>query len=144
MAHRSPGESIGYRLLCVEDDKDTCEALAYLLRMSGYEVTTAASVADGLRLTRELTFDLIILDNWFIESSGVDLCRRIREFDTKTPILFYSAAAFESDIEEGLRAGAQAYIVKPHFEEFQRAITQIVKAQPKARTIAKLNEKPVN
>src|SRR5258708_2544741 len=141
MMHRSPGESGGYRLLCVEDDKDTCEALAYLLRMSGYDVTTAGPIAEGLRLTREMTFDLIILDNWFTESSGVDLCRRIREFDSQTPILFYSAAAFESDIEQGLKAGAQAYIVKPHFDEFQRAIARLVKAQPKTRTPRMISEK---
>ena len=127
MTDYSPGESVRCRFLCVEDDKDNCEALAYILRLSGYEVTTADTVAEGLRLAREQTFDLIILDNRFKSSSGVELCRRIREFDSHTPILFYSAAAFETDIQQGLSAGAQAYIVKPHFEEFKRAIAQFVK-----------------
>ena|ERR1044071_1203474 len=128
MIDQSPDQLAGYRLLCVEDDKDNREALAYLLRLSGYEVTIAGTVADGLRLSREQAFDLIILDNWFKDSSGVDLCRRIREFNSHTPILFYSAAAYETDIQQGLNAGAQAYIIKPHFEEFKRAIAQIVKA----------------
>ena len=127
MIDRKQGESSGYRLLCVEDDKDNCEALAYILRLAGYEVTIANTVAEGLRLTREKAFDLIILDNWFQEGSGVELCRQIRAFDARTPILFYSAAAYESDIQQGLKAGAQAYIIKPHFDEFQRAIAQIVK-----------------
>lgn len=115
------------RLLCVEDDKDTCEALAHLLRMSGYEVTIASTVMDGLRLARVEPFDLIILDNWFKDSSGIELCRRIRELDPHTPIMFYSAAAYESDIQQGLSAGAQAYVVKPHFEEFKRTVAQLVK-----------------
>jgi DNA-binding response OmpR family regulator len=115
------------RLLCVEDDTDTCEALAQLLRMSGYEVTTAGTVVDGLRLAREAAFDLIILDNWFKDSSGIELCRQIRARDPHTPILFYSAAAYETDIQQGLSAGAQAYVVKPHFEEFKRVVSQLVK-----------------
>jgi response regulator of citrate/malate metabolism len=41
------------------------------------------------------------------------LCRLIREFDRRTLILFYSAAAYQRDIQEALRSGAQAYLVKP-------------------------------
>jgi DNA-binding response OmpR family regulator len=80
-----------------------------------------------LRIARQGGFDLYILDNWLPDNSGVELCRAIREFDAHTPILFYSAAAYAKDIQEGLRAGAQAYLVKPIIpEEFRLAVAQLI------------------
>lgn len=119
------------KILCVEDDEDSCQALAEVLRYSAYNVTTATTVAEGLCLARERRFDLVILDNWFKESSGVALCRLIREFDREVPIVFYSAAAYETDVRAGLEAGAQAYVVKPDFEEFNRTITEILSLRKK-------------
>src|SRR5262249_46363983 len=90
-----------------------------------YNVMFARDVEEGLRLARQLRFDLYILDNWLPDGSGVGLCRLIREFDPQTPILFYSAAAYLRDKQEALRAGAQAYFVKPiNFAEFKRAVAQ--------------------
>jgi DNA-binding response OmpR family regulator len=54
-----------------------------------------------------------MIDNWLAEGSGVMLCRYVRVFDQDTPILFHSAAAYESDIREALEAGAQEYVTKP-------------------------------
>jgi Response regulator containing CheY-like receiver, AAA-type ATPase, and DNA-binding domains len=46
--------------------------------------------------------------------SGVDLLTKwIREFDQTTPILFYSGAAYDSDLRQALNAGASGYLVKP-------------------------------
>jgi len=45
--------------------------------------------------------------------SGVDLCKKIREFDPLTAVLFYSGAAYESDKQQAFTAGAQGYLVKP-------------------------------
>lgn len=53
------------------------------------------------------------MDSWLPDGSGLDLCKRIREFDQGTPIVFYSAAAYEADRESALQCGAQAYLVKP-------------------------------
>lgn len=128
MKRKAPSE---VRVLLVEDDRDSSEALASFLASLGYEVITAATVAEGFRRARENKFNLIILDNWFKESSGIELCKRIRQLDSDTPILFYSAAAYDKDIQEGLRAGAQYYVIKPHFEEFQNALTKILNPEKK-------------
>jgi DNA-binding response OmpR family regulator len=98
-------------ILLVEDMDDDREIVQIQLRE--YKITHAHDFDEGLRMARQGYFDLYMLDNWLPGGSGIRLCRRIREFDPHTPILFYSAAAYERDIEEALRAGAQAYLVKP-------------------------------
>ena len=113
-------------ILLVEDDQDSCEALAELLGQQGHKAVTAYTVDEGLQLSRSGGFDLLILDNWFRVGSGIQLCRQIRMFDPETPILFYSAAAYETDIREGLDAGANEYIVKPDFEQFQQAVNRLL------------------
>ncbi|HET8670389.1 MAG TPA: response regulator, partial [Candidatus Saccharimonadales bacterium] len=55
------------RVLCVEDDPDSCEMMGLLLDVHGYDVTTAISVEDALGLARRGGFDLYVLDNWLAE-----------------------------------------------------------------------------
>ena len=74
---------------------------------------TGSTIETGLALARSQDFDLYVLDSWLPDGSGLDLCRRIREFDKVTPILFYSAAAYESDKDLAIGSGAQAYLIKP-------------------------------
>lgn len=105
------------RILCVDDDEDTCFMLTHLLEQENYEVTTLKSVSEALELAQNECFNLYIFDEWFPREAGLGLCRKVREFDPHTPIIFYSGAAFESDKEEALYAGAQAFIAKPYVEE---------------------------
>jgi DNA-binding response OmpR family regulator len=101
------------RVLCADDDPDTCEMMTILLGESGYDVTVAQTAADGLMLARDCAFDLIILDWHFKDGSGIELCQMIRNFDPKTPILFYSGAVYSQEVEKALKVGAQGYMVKP-------------------------------
>ena len=117
-------------ILCVEDDADSREMLTLLLRSEGHEVIAATSIADGLDLACRESFDLMILDNWVEGGSGVELCKAIRCFDTQTPILFLSAAAFDSDIKKGIEAGAQAYLIKPlDFQILEKTAERICHVQ---------------
>ena len=100
-------------ILCADDHEDICIMMSALLAMYGYEVTTAASITEALPLTKKGGFDLLILDGWYGDGLGVDLCRQIRTFDSQTPILFLSGLVYESDIAKGMQAGAQAYLAKP-------------------------------
>ena len=100
-------------ILYIEDHADTRELVELVLRLRNYEVTTSESIAAAVKLAFENKFDLYLLDSWLPDGSGLDLCRKIREFDTRTPILFYSAAAYEVDRELALKCGAQAYLTKP-------------------------------
>jgi CheY-like chemotaxis protein len=101
------------RILCTEDDLDTRDLLRMLLEVEGFEVVCAENSTQAMSLAMAEKFDLYLLDNWMPDMAGDDLCRNLREFDPKTPILFYSGAAFESDKARAMAAGAQGYIVKP-------------------------------
>ena len=114
-------------ILCADDHQDTRDMMAALLDMCGYEVTTAGSLAEVLPLTESGGFDLLLLDGWYSDGLGVDLCKRIRHFDKRTPILFLSGLAFPSDIDKGMAAGAQAYLPKPfEFDVLEQTIEQFI------------------
>ena len=101
------------RVLYIEDHDDTRELVTLVLEQRSFAVVTGSTIESGVRLACSQDFDLYLLDSWLPDGSGLDLCRQIREFDQDTPILFYSAAAFEIDRQEAISSGAQAYLIKP-------------------------------
>jgi DNA-binding response OmpR family regulator len=111
-------------VLCIEDDEDSRNLLAYILENEGFRVESCASSEKGLKLAKESKFSAIVLDHRLAEISGVEICRQIRIYDKQTPIIFYTASAFAKDREEGLAAGANDYLVKP--TDFER-ITKTIK-----------------
>ena len=118
------------RILFIEDHEDAWDIVD--LALEECKLTFARNFDDGLRLARQGYFDLYILDNWLPDGSGIGLCRAIRQFDPHTPIVFYSAAAYERDIQEALRSGAQGYLVKPvKTDDLEQAVTKLT--SPKAR-----------
>ncbi|HKP70569.1 MAG TPA: response regulator [Pyrinomonadaceae bacterium] len=103
------------RILCVEDNRDSREMIATLLREtnSDYEVTAVETAAEALELNSRTAFDLYILDIWLPGMDGVDLCRRLRERGVKQPIMFFSAMGVQSkDKDYMLAAGADEFLVK--------------------------------
>ena len=104
---------ISPNVLFVEDDPDTRELMSFILKSEDYQVVLAANYDEALLLARVLRFDLFIMDNWMPGGSGIELCRKLREFNETTPIIFYSGAAYECDKREAFESGAQAYLTKP-------------------------------
>jgi len=102
-----------YRILCTEDDADTRDLVVVLLSTHNCEVVTSATLTESIDLARTQHFDLYLLDNWLPVSSGIELCKKLRKFDSKTPILFYSGAAYDKDKMEAEQCGAQGYLTKP-------------------------------
>jgi len=101
------------RILCTDDDADTRELIIYILTRQGYEMTCTDNANEAIALVQKERFDLLLIDTWLPGISGPEFTRRLREFDVKTPVLFYSAAAYDSDKENARSAGAQGYLVKP-------------------------------
>jgi len=101
------------RILCADDNPDTRDLVFAMLQAGGHDVICVETCAEALDLLKRERFDLVVLDNWMPETTGTELTRLIREFDKTTPILFYSAAAYEHDKRAALDAGAQSYLTKP-------------------------------
>lgn len=115
-----------FRVLCVDDDPDACAMLSELLKLSRIECRCAGSAAEARRMMRVERFDLYLLDAWLPDLDGFEFCRQIRTIDSSTPILFYSGAAYDSDKQKGIAAGANAYVVKPHVEDLVETMSQLV------------------
>lgn len=101
------------RVLCVEDEEDTCSLISALLGLINCEAVSAQTFDEARQKIHGELFDLYLLDNWLPGGTGIQLCREIREGDTTTPIVFYSGAAYDSDRQEAMAAGVQAYLIKP-------------------------------
>lgn len=101
------------RILCTEDDADTRDLIDYVLTEYGFEVICTQSTDQAIELARTYAFDLYLVDNWMPGLSGTALTEKLRQFDIKTPVLFYSGAAYEADKEAARLSGAQGYLVKP-------------------------------
>jgi DNA-binding response OmpR family regulator len=109
--------SVKPRILFVDDDADTREIVRLLLTADGFDVICVDDPNRAVDLIEQQKFDVLLMDNWMSPTSGVELCRRLREFDRHLPIVFYSAAAYETDKVEAKEAGAFAYITKPALHE---------------------------
>src|SRR3954468_11390493 len=101
------------QILFVEDTSDTRDLVEFSLQGEGFAVTSAQTADEGLSLARTHEFALILLDIGLPDKDGLELCRDIRRFDQKTPILFYTAFAELLDTEEATKAGAQGCLRKP-------------------------------
>ncbi len=114
---RLPSEPAGHVpvLLVADDDEDILTLVQLRLARSGFEVLVARDGEQALALALERQPDLAVLDWMMPKASGLDVLRRLRanEGTAAMPVVLLTARAAGTDIEEGLAAGANDYIVKP-------------------------------
>jgi two-component system alkaline phosphatase synthesis response regulator PhoP len=101
------------RILLVEDAPDVQLIVADLLRGHGHEVVVSSDGSEGLRVAGEQHFDLMILDVMLPGIGGFELCRAVRQRGFDGGILMLTARAQVDDRVEGLRTGADDYLIKP-------------------------------
>ena len=115
------------RVLYCEDDVDTRDLMRFVFEAEGFEVICPEDPADCLRLAKGQRFDVYLLDNIMPHLKGTGLCEQIREFDSCTPVVFFSGATYKEDKDNAFAAGAQAYITKPApMHEVVRVILNVV------------------
>jgi two-component system response regulator MprA len=100
------------KVLTIDDDPAMTELLILLLRTRGFEVHTANSGEDGIKMVRELNPDVLILDLMMSGVDGWEVCSKVRKFST-TPILILSALDTPGMVASALDAGADDYLIKP-------------------------------
>ena len=115
-----------YRILVVDDEEDLCEILKFNLENEGYEIDTANSAEEALKMDIS-SYDLLLLDVMMGEISGFKMANLLKK-DRKTahiPIIFITAKDTENDTITGFNLGADDYISKPFS---LREVTARVKA----------------
>jgi two-component system, OmpR family, phosphate regulon response regulator PhoB len=102
-------------ILVVEDEAAISTLLAYNLQKEGYRVVEAVDGEEALLIVEEQTPDLILLDWMLPQTSGIEVCRRLRvKPETRNiPIIMLTARGEEGDRIRGLDIGADDYVTKP-------------------------------
>jgi two-component system response regulator RegX3 len=101
------------RVLVVEDEESYSDALAYMLRKEGFEVSLAATGPEALTEFDRTGADIVLLDLMLPGLSGTEVCRQIRT-SSNVPVIMVSAKDAEVDKVVGLELGADDYVTKPY------------------------------
>ncbi len=101
-----------YHLLVVDDEEKIRGLIRKYAEFEGHRVTEAADGMEAVRLCRENTYDIIILDIMMPELDGFSACREIRK-TCDTPVIMLSARGEEYDRIHGFELGVDDYVVKP-------------------------------
>ena len=104
-----------YKILVVDDEEDLCEILKFNLEIEGYNVDTAYSAEEALKMNLK-EYHLLMLDVMMGEISGFQMAKKVRENKelNMIPIMFLTAKDTENDMVYGLNIGADDYISKPY------------------------------
>jgi two-component system alkaline phosphatase synthesis response regulator PhoP len=102
----------GKKVLVVDDDVKTVELVKLYLKRDGYQVLTAYDGVEALRLARESSPDLIVLDLMLPDIDGLEICRILRH-ESDVPIIMLTARTTDQDKLTGLGLGADDYVTKP-------------------------------
>ncbi|MEC4675934.1 MAG: sigma-54 dependent transcriptional regulator [Nitrospirota bacterium] len=106
-----------YKILVVDDERDICLALEFLLSREGYKVTTAYSGRDALKKIESGDFDLVISDLKMEEIDGMQVLERALEMNPNLIVIIMTAFASVESAVEAMKKGASDYIVKPFINE---------------------------
>lgn len=101
------------RILTVDDEPSLIELLSIAIRYEGWEVFTAQTGTDAVRVARETNPDAIVLDMMLPDFDGMEVMRRIRQENPDVPVIFLTARDGVSDRIAGLTAGGDDYVTKP-------------------------------
>lgn len=103
------------RILIAEDERDIRDLIAFSLRYGGFEVVEAANGQEAVDRAVEVKPDLILMDVRMPKMTGYEACKKLKAIDgmKHIPVIFLSAKGQEAEIQQGLDAGAEEYILKP-------------------------------
>jgi two-component system, OmpR family, alkaline phosphatase synthesis response regulator PhoP len=123
----------GKKVLVVDDDVKTVELVKLYLDRDGYQVLTAYNGVEALRLTRESSPDLIVLDLMLPDIDGLEVCRTLRH-ESDVPIIMLTARTTDQDKLTGLDIGADDYVTKPFSpKELVARVRTVLRRLPRER-----------
>jgi two-component system OmpR family response regulator len=101
------------RILTVDDERSLTELLSMAMRYEGWEVSTAGSGMEAVKVARDIKPDALVLDMMLPDFDGLEVMRRIRTELPDVPVLFLTAKDALEDRIGGLTAGGDDYVTKP-------------------------------
>jgi DNA-binding response OmpR family regulator len=103
------------KILIAEDERDIRELVNFSLQFGGFMVVQAANGAEAVEQAQRELPDLILMDVRMPKMTGYEACRQMKSMPElrDIPVVFLSAKGQESEIQTGLEAGAEEYILKP-------------------------------
>jgi two-component system, OmpR family, response regulator len=124
-------------LLVVDDEQFLRDAVAASLRFLGFAVTTAETGSQALRLARDHTFDLMVLDVMLPDTDGFEIVKRLRGEGNRVPVIFLTARDTQADKVTGLTIGGDDYVTKPFgLEELAARVRSVLRRTRPADTSA--------
>mgnify|MGYP001344162105 CR=1 FL=1 len=128
-------------IVIVEDEKDIQSLLKYNLEKKNYKCTSAYDGESAIRIIRESSPDLILLDRMLPDMEGTEICKFIRSNKEiqRIPIIILTAKGEEADLIEGFDYGADDYIIKPFSpKELMARISALLRRATESDTSSKL------
>ncbi|EEE18327.1 MULTISPECIES: response regulator [Borreliella] len=120
------------RILVIDDNRAIRQSVAYILEQNGFGVSEAKDGLEGVLQFKEAVgqgdkdFDLVITDINMPNLDGIGVIKQIREFGSFVPILVLTTESEQSKVDEGRKAGATGWLVKPfNPEALMKTISKI-------------------
>lgn len=104
-----------YRVMVIDDEPDIVKLVKISLEMANFEVIEAFSGREALEKAQQTVPDLFLLDIMMPEMNGYEVCRQLKsqERTRNVPVVMLTAKGQKGDAEQGLKVGAEDYIIKP-------------------------------
>jgi DNA-binding response OmpR family regulator len=116
-------------IIIVEDEPDTAEMFAEMLRLNGYQVLSSYGGAAAIALISQEKADAVVLDLMMPDLSGLEVLSYMRR-DPRlvgVPVVIVSAKGLPADVKQGLQAGAALYLTKPvAYQDFIDALEKVL------------------
>ncbi len=119
----------GKMVVVVDDEPDTAEMFADMIRLSGFTVLKCYGSQEALSVIKEKRPDAVVLDVMMPDASGLDVLRYLKRHEElrHIPVVVVSARTLPEDVRAALEAGASTYLTKPvAFLELKQAVEEVL------------------
>lgn len=129
------------KILLAEDDADFASVLKQFLELYGYTVFWAKDGEEAFQLFKNETYSICILDVMMPKMDGFTLAEKIIQYNPEVPFIFLTARKMKEDKINGLKLGADDYIVKPfEVDELILRLNNIIKRSEKSSVLNAVSE----
>ncbi len=113
-------------ILIIDDEQQLLKLVSMLLTQKGYQVETAVDGIEGIEKLSSQQFDLVICDLNMPRLDGIGVIKKARSSGNDTPFIFFTGHGNETLMIESLKYGARGFINKPHFDNLEKLIDEIL------------------